>query len=101
MDLVMEILQAVLPVIIAGGIGIFVIKRLQYKYREGCHDKEKSNGTQNLLASLIPLGMLFGCGIGIVFSIFLSTSLLSAVSIGTGIGLLFGYFAHEFFSKNN
>ncbi len=43
--------------------------------------------------------MIFGSAIGVIFSIFSSISLLSTVSLGTGIGLLFGYFAYEIYSK--
>lgn len=100
MGLVMEIVRIVLPVVIVGGIGVFVVKRLKHKHDQGNLGKKKSKGTQVLLDSLIPLGMLFGCAIGVIFSTFLPTSLLSTVSLGAGVGLLFGYFAYEIYSKN-
>lgn len=99
MGLVMEIVRIVLPVVIVGGIGVFVVKRLKHKYNQGNLGKKKSKGAQELLDSLIPLGMIFGCAIGVIFSMFFPTFLLSTVSLGAGIGLLFGYFAYESFSK--
>jgi len=99
MGLVMDIVRIVLPVVIVGGIGVFVVKRLEYKYNQGNLGKKKSKSAQDLLVSLIPLGMLFGCAIGIIFSIFFQTSSLSTVSLSAGIGLLFGYFAYEIYSK--
>ncbi|GIN94898.1 hypothetical protein J6TS1_07680 [Siminovitchia terrae] len=99
MELVLEIVRIILPVVIVGGIGVFVVKRLKHKYDQGKLGKKESKGAQALLDSLIPLGILFGCAISVIFSIFFSTSLLSAVSLGAGIGLLFGYFAYEFYSR--
>ena len=94
----MEIVRSLLPVLIVGGIGVFVVKRLEHKYRKGDLGRENRK-VLNLLDSLIPLGMLFGCTTGIIFSMLLSTSLLSTISLGAGIGLLFGYFAYEISSK--
>ncbi|NEU32607.1 hypothetical protein GN156_17945 [bacterium LRH843] len=51
------------------------------------------------LDSSIPLGMLFGCAIGVILSMFFPISLLSTLSLGAGIGLLFGYFVYENYSK--
>lgn len=95
----MEIVRILLPVVIVVGIGVFVVKRLEHKYKKGNLGKKKSKGAQDLLDSLIPLGMLFGCAIGVIFSMFLSTSLLSTISLGAGIGSLFGYFVFEISSK--
>lgn len=99
MELVMEIMRIVLPIPIVGGIGLFVIFRLKNKYKKGNLGKKKSKSAQNILDSLIPLGMLFGCLIGVILSIFSPTSSLSTVSLGAGIGLLFGYFAYVIYSK--
>jgi hypothetical protein len=98
MALVMEIVHIVFPLVIVGGIVVFVIKRLERKYKQGTLGKKKSKAAQNLLDSLIPLGMLFGCAIGIILSMFFPISLLSTISLGAGIGLLFGYFAYEIYS---
>ncbi|MGN7402512.1 hypothetical protein ACTHO0_21915 [Cytobacillus praedii] len=99
MGVVMEVLRSVLPVVINGGIAVFVIKRLEHQYKQGNLGKKKSKAAQNLLNSLIPLGMLIGCTIGVIVSMFLPISLLPAVSLGAGIGLLFGYFAFEIYSR--
>lgn len=96
---VMEIVRIVLPLVIVGGIVVFVIKRLEHKYNQGTPGKKKLKGAQNILDSLIPMGMLFGCAVSVIFSMFFPIPILSAVSIGAGIGLLFGYFAYEIYSK--
>ena len=99
MDLALEIARILLPLAIVGGIAVFVIKRMERKYKKGSLGKKKSKGAQNLLDSLIPLGMLIGCVVGILLSIFSPISLLSAIGLGAGIGLFFGYFAYEIYSK--
>ncbi|HJF33039.1 MAG TPA: hypothetical protein K8V56_14855 [Sporosarcina psychrophila] len=99
MELFQEIVGIVLPIAIVGGIAIFVVKRLEYKHKQGKLGKKKSKDAQNLLDSLIPLGMLFGCATGIILSLFFSFSLLSILTFGSGIGLLLGYFAYEMYSK--
>ncbi|PPA69341.1 hypothetical protein [Jeotgalibacillus proteolyticus] len=99
MQSVLDIVRAVLPLLIVGGIVVFVIKRLEHKYKNGTLGKKESESAQIWLDSSIPLGMLFGCSAGLVFSMFTPFSLLSGISIGAGIGYLFGYFAYEFFSR--
>jgi len=99
MELVMEIMRIILPIIIVGVIGIFVVYRMKHKYDQGKLGKKESKGAQNLLDSLLPLGMLCGCAISVIFSIFFPTSLLTTVSLGAGIGLLCGYFAYEIYSQ--
>jgi hypothetical protein len=99
MGLASEIARTLLPLAIVGGITVFVIKRMERKYKKGSLGKKKSKGAQNLLDSLIPLGMLSGCVVGILLSLFSSISLLSAITLGAGIGFLFGYFAYEIYSK--
>lgn len=99
MGLVMEITRSVLPLIIVGGIGVFVVLRLKHKYNQGNLGQKKTKGAQALLDSIIPLGMLFGCAISVVFSMFFSISLVTIISLGAGIGLLFGYFVYEIYSK--
>lgn len=96
----MEMIGALLPVLIVGGIAVFVILRMKHKYKNGTLGKKKSKSAQNFLDSLIPLGIFFGSAIGIIFSMFIPISLLSGVNYGAGIGLLIGYFAYEIYSKN-
>lgn len=99
MDLIMEIVRILLPIVIVGGIAVFVILRMNYKYKKGTLGKKKSKGAQNLLDSLIPFGMMIGFAIAVLLSMFFPISLLSAIAWGPGIGLLFGYFAYEIYSK--
>ena len=70
MGLVMEIAAIVLPIVIVVGIVVFVIKRLEHKHNQGTLVKKKTKGAQNLLDSLIPLGMLFGCAVGVLLACF-------------------------------
>lgn len=99
MGLTLEIVRIILPVVIVGGIAVFVILRMKHRYKKGTLGKKKSKGAQNLLDSLIPFGMMIGSAIAILLSIFTPISLLSAIAWGPGIGLLFGYFAYEIYSK--
>lgn len=95
----MWLLKAIAPVVIAGGIVVYVIGSLKHKYNNGNLGKKKSKEAQLLLDSLIPIGMLVGCMIGLIFGIFFPNFALLSVSLGAGIGYLFGYFAYEFYSK--
>ncbi|MDA1807055.1 MULTISPECIES: hypothetical protein [unclassified Bacillus cereus group] len=95
----MWLLTAIAPVVIIGGIVLYVIGRLKYKYDNGTLGKKKSNEAQILLDSLIPIGMFIGCMIGLIFGMFFPDFSLLSVSLGTGIGYLFGYFAYEIYSK--
>ncbi|MFJ8064649.1 hypothetical protein ACIQYS_08465 [Psychrobacillus sp. NPDC096426] len=95
----MEFIMAIAPVVLVGGIVLFVIKRLKHKYNQGNQSKKKSKGVQDLLDSLIPMGMLFGCVIGVIWGMLFQIPLLATVSLGAGIGYLFGYFAYEIYSK--
>lgn len=99
MELFMEIVGIVLPIAIVGGIGVFVVKRLEHKHKQGKLGKKKSIDAQNLLDSLMPLGMLFGCGTGVIVSIFFLFSLLSTLIYGSAVGLFLGYFAYEVYSR--
>ncbi|ALV22821.1 MAG: hypothetical protein RR548_08275 [Carnobacterium sp.] len=99
MSSVIEIALILLPMIIVGVIGIFVVTKLKQKHDHGTLGKKKTKGAQDLLNSLIPLGMLLGCIIGMISSSFFPISLLSTLSLGAGIGLLGGYFAYEIYSK--
>ncbi|CDQ40027.1 hypothetical protein GCM10007111_03560 [Virgibacillus kapii] len=66
----MGFFMAIALVVIAGGIGVFVIERLKYKYNQGTLGKKKLKSIQYLLDSLIPLGMFCGCSISIISGIF-------------------------------
>ncbi|MFJ7935571.1 hypothetical protein [Sporosarcina sp. NPDC096371] len=90
---------AIVPLVIVGGIVVYVIERLKRKNNEGTLGRKKSKGAQVLLDSLIPLGMIFGCAIGIILSMFFPISPLTTGSLGAGIGYLFGFFAYEMYSK--
>ncbi|OUB62776.1 hypothetical protein [Bacillus thuringiensis] len=94
----MWLLTAIASVLIVGGIVVYVIGRLKHKYDNGTLGKKKSKEAQLLLDSLIPIGMLVGCMIGLIFGIFFPNFALLSVSLGAGIGYLFGYFAYEFYS---
>lgn len=54
----MEIVSIVFPMIIVGVIAIFVVYRLKHKHQQGTLGKKKTKEAQNLLNSLIPLGMI-------------------------------------------
>ncbi|MED2182145.1 hypothetical protein [Bacillus wiedmannii] len=95
----MWFISAIAPVVIVGGIVVFVIKRLEHKYKHGKLGKKKSNEAQILLDSLISIGMLVGCIIGLIFGMFFPDFSLLSISLGSGIGYLFGYFAYEIYSK--
>lgn len=95
----MDLVMAIAPLIILGGILVYVIKRLEYKNNKGSLGKKKSKGEQNLLDSLIPMGTLYGLVIGVFIDMFSSFSLAITASIGAGIGCLVGYFAYESYSK--
>ncbi|ETI69059.1 hypothetical protein BAVI_09876 [Neobacillus vireti LMG 21834] len=92
----MWLVMAITPVVIVGGIVVYVIERLKHKYNQGNLGKKKSKGAQDLLDSLIPMGMLFGCAIGVIFGMFFPISLVFTVSIGAGIGYLFGFLLMKF-----
>ncbi|MBJ8106730.1 MULTISPECIES: hypothetical protein [Bacillus cereus group] len=95
----MWLLTAIAPVVIVGGIVVYVIGRLKHKYNNGNLGKKKSKNAQVLLDSLIPMGMLLGCLIGIIVDIFFPDYSLFTVGLGAGIGYLFGFFAYEIYSK--
>ncbi|MGE6537550.1 hypothetical protein [Bacillus luti] len=95
----MWFITAIAPIVIIGGIVLYVMKRMEHKYKEGTLGKKKSNEAQNLLDSLIPIGMLIGCIIGLIFGTFFPDSLILSISLGAGIGYLFGFFAYEFYSN--
>ncbi|MFZ4453607.1 hypothetical protein [Salibacterium aidingense] len=99
MGLALEMAGILLPVVLVGGIVLFVVLKMKHKYNKGTLDKKKSKSAQHLLDSLIPFGMMAGCIAAVLFSMFSRVSLLSIIALGAGIGLLFGYFAYEIYSK--
>lgn len=99
MDLALEIARISLPVIIVGGIAVFVVIRMAHKYKKDILGKKKSKSAQNLLDSLIPFGMMIGSAVAVLLNIFFSIPLLPTIAFGAGIGLLFGYFAYVIYSK--
>lgn len=99
MDSVLEISHILIPLIVVGGIAVFVVFRMKDKYEKGTLGKKKSSTAQQFLDSLIPLGMIIGCIVAILLSLFWSISLLAMIGLGSGVGLLFGYFAYELYSS--
>jgi len=99
MGLSLEIARTVLPLVIVGGIGVFIILRMKHKYKKGTLGKKKSISAQILLDSLIPFGMMIGSAIAVLLSLFSPIPFLSTMTWGPGIGMLFGYFAYELYSK--
>ncbi|UOQ50410.1 hypothetical protein MUN88_10315 [Gracilibacillus caseinilyticus] len=86
------------PFVIDAVIVLFVLYRLRHKYNQGELGKKKTKRAQVIVDSLIPMGMLAGCAIGVLAGIYLPYSLLLTISLGTGIGYLSGYFAYEMYS---
>ena len=101
MNSVFEITSVLLPLLLVSGIAVFVVFRMKQKQKNGTLGKKKSTDAQVLLDSLIPLGMIIGCVVAILLGLFFSIPLLSTISLGAGIGLLFGYFTYEFYSQKN
>ncbi|MDN3428512.1 hypothetical protein QL992_06140 [Microbacterium sp. APC 3898] len=99
MEPLMDIILIVLPIAFVGAIALFIITRLKAKQKRGTLGRKETTEAQTLLDSLIPLGMIFGSGVGVVVGIVFSISLGNAIVLGTGIGMLVGYFAYEFYSK--
>ncbi|HDX9611511.1 TPA: hypothetical protein ROY01_002562 [Bacillus toyonensis] len=95
----MWLISTITPVVIVGGIVVYVIGRLKHKSNNGNLGKKKSKNAQVLLDSLIPMGMLLGCLIGIIVDIFPPDYSLFTVGLGAGIGYLFGFFSYEIYSK--
>ena len=99
MELFMEIVGNVLPVVIVGHIYFSKFFKPDNKQKQRKTGRKNSNDQQDLLDSLLPLGMLFGCVVGVIFNILFSFSLLSTLSFGSGVGLLLGYYAYEIYSR--
>ena len=88
----MELAIIILPILITGVICVYVVNSLKHMSNEGKIGKKKSKGAQVLLDSLIPLGMIFGCAIGVVFGLFSPFSLLLTINLGTVVGYLLVFF---------
>lgn len=99
METVLEIILILLPIVIAGAISLFVIERLKAKQKQGTLGKKETAQAQTLLDSMIPIGMVFGSALGVLFGMIFPVSLPTAIALGAAIGLLFGYFAYEIYSK--
>ena len=99
MKTVTDIILIVLPILIVGAIAFFVILSLKSKQRRGTLGKKKTSEAQTWLDSMIPLGMVCGSAGGMLFSLFLPISMATAIALGSGIGLLGGYFAYDYYSK--
>lgn len=80
MDLVVDIARIVLPLVIVGGIAIFVILRMKHKYKKGTLGKKNTRAAQHVLDSLIPFGLMIGFAVALLLSLFSSISLLSAMT---------------------
>ncbi|MCM3611782.1 hypothetical protein M4S82_11000 [Planococcus sp. MERTA32b] len=100
MEFAIEVFLIVLPIILVGAISLFVILRLKGKQKRGTLGKKDTTAAQSLLDSLIPLGMVSGTALGLVLSMFFPFSLGTGITFGAGLGLLGGYFAYEYSSKN-
>lgn len=100
MDNLVGIMRIIFPLVAVGAISVFVILRLQNKHKKNQLGKKKTQSAQNLLDSLIPWGTFLGIFIGAMISLFSPVSMLNAVSIGGGAGMLIGYFAYEIYSRS-
>ncbi|MFI8684824.1 hypothetical protein [Rossellomorea sp. NPDC077527] len=87
--------MAIVPLVLIGAVAVWVIQRLHRKHSQDTSAQTTSKAAQDLLDSLIPVGMIFGSAFGVIISILFSTSLLFTVSVGAGIGLLVGFIAYE------
>lgn len=99
METVIDIIFIVMPIVILGAIVIFVIQKLKGKQQRGELGKRESVSAQTLLDSMIPLGMIFGSALGIVFSMLFPFSFGNGITFGAGLGFLGGYFAYDYYSK--
>ena len=99
MESVIEIIRIILPIVILGIIAVFVILRLKGKQERGTLGKKETKAAQDLLDSLIPFGIIFGSIVGLAFSFIFPITLTAAITLGSGAGMLGGYFAYEYYSK--
>ena len=78
----MWFISALAPIVIVGGIVVFVMKRMERQYKEETLGKKKLKEAQNLLDIFIPIGMLVGCVIGLIFGMFSPDFSLLSISLG-------------------
>ncbi|SIN99242.1 hypothetical protein SAMN05878443_0847 [Carnobacterium alterfunditum] len=69
------------------------------KYKRDTLGKKQPKRAQTVVDSLIPFGMIIGCIMAIILSLLLATALLNMIVLGSIVGLLFGYFVYEIYSK--
>ena len=56
---------------------------------------ERSKNKQDMINILMPLGMMAGCAIGSIIGMFLGpSSLVYAITIGSGVGYIVGLIAY-------
>ena len=91
--------MAIVPILITGVVVLYVIENLKHMSNQGKLGKKKTEGAQVLLDSLIPLGMIFGCVIGVVFGMFSQLPLLLTINSGALVGDLRGFFTYKSYSK--
>ena len=97
MEFLMEMLKIVWPILLAGVISLFIILRLKSKFKGKTSDEITKE--QIVGAYFMPFGMILGGIVSTIYSMFSSDSLLTNLSMGPGIGFLFGYFAYEVYSR--
>ena len=97
MEFLMEMLEIVWPILLTGVISLFIILRLKRKFK----GRTSNDVTREEIvgAYFMPFGMILGLIVSTIYSIFSSDSLLTNISMGPGIGFLFGYFAYEVYSR--
>ncbi|WBX79444.1 hypothetical protein PD280_17295 [Virgibacillus salarius] len=61
---------------------------------------KNSKDAKDIMDSLIPLGMIFGCALGVIMGIVFEPYLLFTTISGTGIGYLIGVIAYVIYSMN-
>jgi len=91
MEFLMEMLEIVWPIVLAGVISLFIILRLKRKFK----GRTSNDVTREEIvgAYFMPFGLI----LGVIYSMFSSVPLLT--SVGPSIGFLFGYVAYEVYSR--
>lgn len=100
MDSLAEIMRIIFPLVAVGAISVFVILRLKNKQSKNQLGKKETQSAQTLLDSLIPWGTFLGIFIGVLLSFLTPLSMLYAISIFGGLGMLIGYFAYEIYGRS-
>src|SRR5690625_7437925 len=97
MESSLEIVRIVSPLLIAGGISIFVVYRMKHKYKNGHLGKKKTQRAQHLLDSLIPIGMLNGFVVSVLICLFFYFYFPYSIGIGVIIILFISYFVYTLY----